>query len=185
MRHRIPFTENDLHRVQDFRCGDLPYQKEVSDWIKAPATAPDSALADMRDRGTAVWLYEADDGAVIGFGSLGLTSWTIPNPETGKKERTPIQIIPNFAIDSRYKRKPDGVPEEQWYSRLVFADLLTAAYERAVSQGFPYWLGLLVFADNARAIELYRGFGFQEVGRTRQNYVRMLTDLSDDGTTTA
>lgn len=57
---------------------------------------------------------------------------------------------------------------------------MVAAYDRAVLEGQSYWLGLLVFADNVRAIELYEQFGFIEIGRTRQNYIRMLTDLSDE-----
>ena len=180
MRLRVPFSEADLPRLQSFGCGALPFQKEVSDWIVAPATTADSALGDMRTRGTSVWLYETDDGDVIGFGSLANRVWTIPNRQSGKKEAIPIQLIPNFAIDSRFKRKPEGAPEKEWYSRIVFEDLLVAAYERAVLQGLPRWLGLLVFADNLRAIKMYEEFGFEQIGRTKANYNRMLADLSEE-----
>jgi hypothetical protein len=33
---RIPFPEALLPKVQGFDCGQEPWEKEVSDWIKAP-----------------------------------------------------------------------------------------------------------------------------------------------------
>lgn len=174
---RIQFDESQLARVVDFTCGSKPFQTEVSDWIKAPTDAPDGALQAIRDFQTGVWLYETDDRDIIGFASLGSHQWTIADPETKKKVPTPIQIIPNFAIRSCYKRKPEGVPADQQFASLIFTDLLLIAQERMEREGAPPMVGLLVYVENTRAIELYKQFGFIELGLTSQNYVRMVARL--------
>jgi len=170
---RIPFDESHLPRVADFDCGSKPYQTEVSDWIKSR----DGVLRDMADFGTSVWLYEADNGDVIGFTSLGLHTWDLPDPVTNKKAKTGVQIIPNWAIHKTYKWKPTDPPEAPRYALLVFNDLLQIAHERMTKDGAPSIVGLLVHGDNTRAIELYEEAGFVQLSRNARGYVRMRADF--------
>lgn len=159
MRPRIPFDASHLHRVADFECGSKPYQTEVAVWIQAPAEAADGALQAIRDWGTRVWLYEMDAGELIGFTSLGLRDWSIRDPATNKRVKTAIQIIPNFAIHSRFKRKPDGVGPDQQYASRVFNDVLLAAYERMTEEGAPAVVGLLVRGTTCGPLNCTRNSG--------------------------
>src|SRR4051794_16701173 len=65
---RVPFIESHLQRVADFDCGSMPYQTEVSDWIKSR----NGVLRDMAEFGTEVWFYETKNQDIIGFTSLGM-----------------------------------------------------------------------------------------------------------------
>jgi ribosomal protein S18 acetylase RimI-like enzyme len=66
----------------------------------------------------------------------------------------------------------------EWRGRGVGSALLAAAIESARSRGL-HKLSLSVFAHNARAIALYRKFGFVEEGRRVKQYRRTSGELWD------
>jgi len=177
MRPRIPFDASMLDRVADFDCGTKPYQTEVSDWIKASVDAEDSALRRIKDGSTDVWLYESNDGDLVGFASLGLWSWNIFDQTKNKKQKTAIQIIPNFAVKSAFKRKPE--PPEDRYAVQILDDVLQVADSRMRTSAAPSLVGLLVYAENKNAIKLYEDFGFVEIERTAKDYIRMFVSLAE------
>ena len=66
----------------------------------------------------------------------------------------------------------------EWRGRGVGSALLEAAIEWARNEGL-HKLSLGVFAHNARAIALYRKFGFVEEGRRVKHYRRASGELWD------
>jgi ribosomal protein S18 acetylase RimI-like enzyme len=162
---RIDFTGELLSEFNDFHCGDEPWEVEVSTWIKS--TDPDnSALADSAKWGTRVWVYLNGAGNVIGFGSLGLTDWTLnddflihltdhppPQPlaKAKKKDREPVVIIPMVGLHRDFHGLPKG-QEEVRYGKQVLLDLRAQA---AVMGQDRRALVLSVNPDNKRAIHFY------------------------------
>jgi hypothetical protein len=156
LKPATPFAEELLSRVQGFSCGGEAWEQDVARWIQLPR-GQGGALDAMADLGTEVWLYERTDGQVVGFGSLGVTTWRYPNPK--KSDRVAVQIVPYFGIRHEYKGLPPApCPREERYAFRIFADLLAKARERIARSDL---LGLLVHRDNARAIAFYQRFGFQ------------------------
>ena len=86
---KIRFTSALLPKVQQFDCGDEPWEREVSDWIKG---GPGGVLDDLQ-RGCEVWLYANNSGELVGFGSLAASRWNWPSPTD---PRVPISLIPNL-----------------------------------------------------------------------------------------
>lgn len=155
----IPFTEQLLERVRDFHCGDEAYEVEVAQYIKSPR-GTGSALDDMVNNGTQVFLYETLAGELVGYGSLGTTLWRWDNPKKGPW--TPIYIIPFYGVQSSFKGQPPG-PKEHRYARRIFEDLLARAVEHPERRRL---LGLCVHPQNVRAIKVYRDYGFMDYGTT-------------------
>jgi hypothetical protein len=58
--------ELHLSKVQDFYCGDLPWEMEVADWIKC-VNPNDCAIEAIREFGTRVWVYFGDADARAPF----------------------------------------------------------------------------------------------------------------------
>lgn len=83
---KIPFTATLLPLVQTFSCGDQPWEREMSAWIRNDG--PDGMLADMQARGTEVWLYATDSGEFVGFG------------------RVMLNLIPISASNNAFKGSP-------------------------------------------------------------------------------
>jgi hypothetical protein len=56
-----PFGEEHFEEVQSFRCGSLPHQVEVSDWLKRPM-GEDGALTAIHDpqKPNRVWLWAGE-----------------------------------------------------------------------------------------------------------------------------
>jgi len=156
--------------VADFDCGDEPWEQEVANWIKGPRGSG-SALDDMANNGTKVWLYETEADELVGFGSLGVTHWRWDNPKKG--QWTPIYIIPFFGVRKTFWEQPPG-PKSERYSRRIFEDLLY----KAINDPAQYrLLGLMVHQQSGRAIKFYREkFGFADYG-TSKEYLRMILDL--------
>ena len=71
------FSRDLLPAVSDFDCGDEPFQREVSDWIRD--TIP-GGVSDALQRDTDVWLYSTEEGDLVGFGSLCRSLWSWPKP---------------------------------------------------------------------------------------------------------
>ncbi len=151
-----PFTDEDWHEVQSFDCGDEPFAREVSDWLRGPAEA-DSAIASIHhpDRPGRVWLYRLEDGTLVGFGALGKSEWRWK----GKKDpKVRLTIIIWLGIRKEFRGQPPG-PRENRYSAQILDDLIAEALEE--QEAYPV-LGLFVQTANTRAIELYRRAGFTE-----------------------
>jgi hypothetical protein len=78
---RVPFTEALWPTVQGFECGDLPYQKEVANWLKRPS-GEDGALTSIghKKKPGKVWLYRLKGGSG-GFTSEDMMIYREENEE--------------------------------------------------------------------------------------------------------
>jgi hypothetical protein len=129
----------------------------------------------MEDLDTQVWLYETEEGDLVGFGSLGVTKWRYPDPEKSDKRR--LLIIPNYAIALPFQGQPPGKENKpRRYSRQIFTDLLRKAMDHP--SGLKV-IGLFVHPKNAGAIRLYADFNFKPFGEPapRSGYLRMVATL--------
>src|SRR5437764_15357828 len=94
---RLPFTEERLASVSGFHCGDDPWEREVSDWIKAPRGS--GGAIDALEHGDQVWLYATAQGDLVGFGSLGEAVQRWPR---AKDPPVPVTVIPMLGLDRRF-----------------------------------------------------------------------------------
>ncbi len=150
------FSEQLLPLVQDFDCGDEPWEREVADWIKAPLGAH-GALDEMDAglRSCRVWLYAEQPNEVVGFGSLGPSRW--PSPIG------PINLIPNVGMRRQYHGQPGPpAPIEERFSMQIMRDLIDEAHKLGQSP----LLALYVHPQNAKAIRLYTRLGFRNYSKT-------------------
>ncbi len=173
MLHPIEFNAQDLAHVQDFDCGNEPWEMEVSNWLKAPS-GQGGALDDILNLGAKVWLYqEQGDGALVGVGSLGLHTVRYKNPKKGPP--TPTFVIPGLGLARAFWGKPKG-DEKNRYSRQVMNHLIeTARAEKAVND--VELIMLVVHKANTHAIKLYREYNFEDHGPKDANYNRMVAVL--------
>jgi GNAT superfamily N-acetyltransferase len=144
----VPFTAELLPHVQQFDCGDAPFERPLADWLR------DDALEAIR-RGALVWLFVNAAGDVVGYGALGASNWRYPDPSS---RRVPVQTLIRVAVQRRFQGQPAG-PAEARYSRQILDHLLAAAWDR-VDTVSPL-LGRLVHPDNVRAIRFYEKTGFR------------------------
>src|SRR5262249_3651062 len=150
--------------------------RELADWIRQEAV---QALT----RGTAVWLYATPERELVGYGSLGKTSWRWPDPNSPK---VAINIIPAVAIQKPFWGKPEG-PREARQSSLLLAQLVAEATER--TETLPL-LGLFVLPENHRAVKLYERAGFAPFSHTYTDkatgvvYRSMIYELRRQGSET-
>ncbi len=163
-----PFSADLLPEVQGFHCGDEPWQLEVADWLKA-STSDDCAIRWL-ERGTRVWLYTTEEDALVGYGSLGTTTWRWP-PPSGPEET--VSIIPSFGVQTLYQGEPKDAPPEERYACQIMADLVARAKEEDTRI-----LGLFVDRRNARAIAFYQRVGFHALPDEGRQYIRMFLDLT-------
>jgi hypothetical protein len=109
----IRFGKKDIGKMQEFRCGSLPHQSPLADWIKS------HSLAALESK-TRIWIYENTDKKIVGYGSLGKTKVTFV--DTGMEVKVPC--IPCLAIHEDYWGKPDDVlDKEERYSRQIVRHL--------------------------------------------------------------
>jgi ribosomal protein S18 acetylase RimI-like enzyme len=162
--YAVEFTEADQARLAGFSCGDEVWSKHVTEWILG------SDVFDSMKRGTRVWLFETEQGNIVGFGSIGSSVWRWPPPDG---TQTNILLIPMLGIDAHFQGQP---ADPEWrYSRQIMAHLLAEgqriAREWPEHAGLrPQWLVLQVRADNARAIRFYERCGFELIpGVVRRN----------------
>src|SRR5262245_8047965 len=118
---KIAFHKDLLPKVQGFDCGDEPWEREVSDWLKAPS-AEQGAIHDWY-RGTEIWLYATAAGELVGVGTLGKASTRWP---TNKDPKIETSIIPMLGVDRRFQGQPPG-PREGRYSTQILSDLIVEA----------------------------------------------------------
>ena len=160
---KIPFRQEYQPGLQGFFCDNELWQQDIADWIKG-----DRVVNDIRDRGCEVWLYTTGQSDVIGYGSLGVSEWRVP--EKGPKIR--VNIIPYLGIDQRYWGQPPG-PREQRFSTQVLEHLTIEASRHHDRRPF---LGLFVHRDNTGAIKLYERLHFDHF-RDSGEYIVMLRSL--------
>jgi ribosomal protein S18 acetylase RimI-like enzyme len=162
--------------VQTFDCGAAPWEIEVGKWIAAEEGAQfDSALYCAEQGKCSVWLYAVttDPLELVGFASLGRTNWKLP-------ERTPVQIVPHFAIAKQYQGQPPGAKPADRYASLAFTDVIREAASRWKNAGAPKVLALYVHPNNVRAIRFYLAHAFVALPDLMSNgYTGMLRELTD------
>ncbi len=162
--YAVPFTEADQARLAGFSCGDEPWSRHVAEWILG------SDVFDSMKRGTRVWLFENATGEIVGFGSLGMSTWKWPPPDGAKST---LVLIPMLGIDQKFHGEP---PDPDWrYSRQIMGHLIAEAQALARGQtddtsNIAPWLVLMVHRDNTRAIRFYEQCGFEVIpGIVRRN----------------
>ena len=108
-----PFTADLLEEVHAFDCGQAPWEIDVSEWLKNRSRAL-RMIARGRCR---VWLYYADDGALVGYGSLGPYDWEWP--DLNSPPRT-TNHIPYMGVASSYRGEPaDALPPLRYASQIM------------------------------------------------------------------
>ncbi|HEX3149200.1 MAG TPA: GNAT family N-acetyltransferase [Gemmataceae bacterium] len=178
-----PFTAADWADVQNFDCGDEPFEQEVADWLMGPAEeGVESALNSIADerRESRVWLYKLGD-QLVGFGALAKTEWRWPGKN--KDPKLPLSIIIWVGIQKEFRGQPPG-PREGRYAAQILDDLVAEAEADAWTHPV---LGLFVHKDNKRAIKFYKDAGFsdelvQRVDKTtgEVEYYKMFIVLDDE-----
>jgi len=176
---RHAFTAAEWPNVQNFHCGDEPYEKEVADWLKGPdAPNVDSALTSINhpEKPGRVWLYKLGD-EIVAFGALAKTDWRWPGKNNDPK--LPLSIIIWVGVQVKFWGQPPG-PKEERYSVQILDDLVAEAMLDAKTHPV---LGLFVHKDNKRAIKFYKDAGFsdeleQRVEKT--GHYKMFIVLDDD-----
>src|SRR3984957_21242955 len=93
-KHVFTAADLSLPEVRNFHCGDERWDLEVSEWIKS-ASGDNSVIEDMNRFGTEVWLHRDDQGALVGFSSLGETKYTWP---VGSKKKEIVSVIPFIGV---------------------------------------------------------------------------------------
>jgi ribosomal protein S18 acetylase RimI-like enzyme len=141
-----PFVEQSISEVQDFDCGSTVWARPLNDWIKNG-----DATKRLRKGDTKIWLYYAELD-LIGYGSLGVTSWPVIFPE-----RQRIIHLPNLAVQEKHQRKG--------YGKMICKHLIEEAqalYRQLKANNKPIVpiVSLLVHPENADAKGLYKSLGF-------------------------
>ena len=152
---KVRFGAHLLPEVEHFYCGNTVCGLNAAKWLKGnTSVTEDCALAVMQNFGTEVWLYKTAEGELVGFGSLGPTTWRIPNSDSPRKL---VSIIPWLGIEPRFRRKPEGAPIEDTYAGLILDDLIA---EAASHEDRDRFICLCVHRANTGAIRLYKHFRF-------------------------
>lgn len=155
-KRRFRPEDISLDAVQNFYCGDEPWEREVSDWIKGQGV-----LDDMQ-RGE-VWLYRTETDILVGFGSLSEPGWSYPNRNDPKPN-----LIPMLGIQRQFWGHPlNSLPEER-YSWQIMDDIVEEAAKH--KERAPV-IVLYVHPDNSRAIRFYNSYGFEAFHRTYTDHV--------------
>lgn len=134
--------------VRRARENDLAAIVEIEEATFSEAWSPET-FASLLGRGDMVALVAAEGGMVVGYGVVAIRE--------GEAE------LANLAVSA--ERRGRGAGEA------LLAHALDILRERDVS-----WVYLAVRASNTRAAELYRRFGFQEIGRHRSYYAEPSED---------
>lgn len=169
---KIEFTEAHLSlpKVLAFDCGDEEWEREVSDWLKAPK-GQNGAVDDLL-RGTKVWLYLTAVGELVGVGSLGEGKLKWPK---SKSDPIPTSVIPGLGVDKGHRGGK--------YGGAILSDLLASALDVATKRRL---LVLYVHELNP-ALGVYLKFNFTEYGKPYLNpdnkrpYKRLVLDLLPSG----
>mgnify|MGYP000988672704 CR=1 FL=1 len=164
-----PFSASLLADVCDFDCGKEPWQVEVAQWIKNRSSEADCAVKWI-NRGTKVWLYRTNEGALVGYGSLGTSKWRLRQDAA---LRETVSIIPSFGVQGCFQGEPKDLPREERYAYQIMSDLISKS-----SGQNTRILGLFVDRRNARAITFYNRIGFQALPDEGGPYIKMFLELA-------
>lgn len=176
-----PFDENLLPLVQDFDCGEDPWERDVSNWLKR-TDLDDCAVRRIRDGRCRVWLYAIGRDRIVGFGSLGRARWILSDPGGGARSAL-VHIIPFIGVHTEFQGRPRRSRSGSYAYRILRHLLLQAANVADVES----LIGLYVHERNARAIRFYRNWGFEDVPYTPSSdsfpmqYLQMVRTLPGDG----
>ena len=157
---KFEFTEDDWEEVQAFDCGDRPYQREVSDWLKRPFGEDGALTTIKRDPPGKVWLYRLPepDGRIVGFGAMDKAKegwrWT-----GSKDPKVPVTLILWYGVQTPFKKQPPSDDPDEHYSAAILDDLIACAYD---DKGTHPVLGLCVDKNNEAAVKLYDRKKFTE-----------------------
>ena len=89
--------------VQGFGCGDEAWEREITEWLKAPLGS--GGAVDETFEGNTTWLYVSDDGDVVGVASVGPSSASWPK---NSSPRLPATCVTWVATDYRHRGKGYG-----------------------------------------------------------------------------
>lgn len=164
---RIDFGTPELQRVQSFACGSEVWSKFAEDWIKNAPPFP-SALTSIQERQTLVWLYLLND-ALVGFASLGPTTWNRVPPDGRRRE---LWYIPQMAVCSDFHGQPAN---GDTFASQILNDVLAEAQSRDIRP-----VALLVDSENVKAQRFYQRHQFAyiegNIVRHERTFLRMLYD---------
>lgn len=150
--------------VQEFECGTTEVSRDMADWITGPR-----CLVSMA-RGTEIWLFRNDAGNLIGFGSVGRTKWSWPEPGCPSED---VAIIPAFALQSPYQGMPSDADKENKYACRIMRFLI----ERARTMNVPRVV-LYVHPSNKAAISLYTYLLFDFLADLHKGNAKMFRELT-------
>jgi len=169
---KVVFTEEMWGDVQHFDCGELPHQKEVSNWLKDKEGAL-AAIKQKKGKRAEVWLYKLPGDILVGFGALARGKWRWKGQED---PQIPVTKVIWYAVAKEYQKKPEG-DRDGHYSFQIFDDLLEESTR--TKDAYPI-IGLFVSTENQRAINLYREFGFTDDGfLAEEGYQKMYAILDE------
>ena len=181
---KYPFskTDIDLPEVQAFDCGGNPWDLEVSGWIKS-RSGNNSVLEDMEHFNIEVWLYRHDNGNLVGYSSLGKTTYTWP--VSGKKKQI-VSVLPFIGLRKQFQGEPkDAARKDDKYAYQILDDLLVSAAEKVLSDGRYPLIVLSADEKNTRALNYYAYREFIDLRipridkQTGVTYIRMGRPLDD------
>ena len=125
--YAVEFKEADQARLAGFSCGDEAWSRHVAEWIRG------SDVLDSMKMGTKVWLFENAEGVIVGFGSVGRTTWRWPPPDGSP---TTVMLIPMLGLGTRFHGQP---PDPDWrFARQVMSHLINTATQHARSHKTPH-----------------------------------------------
>jgi hypothetical protein len=174
---KTPFSAADLARpeVQAFTCGQERWEREVEEWIRSPS-GTNSALEDMKEYGTEVWLHWTEEGELVGVSSLGENRWSWPPPKGPKRL---INIIPCVGVHKNFHGEPRDAPPEERFAAQILDHLI---YEATTKSHREPIIGLMVDEKNGRAVRFHEKAGFQRLVKPHVSggvtYLRMALDIS-------
>jgi RimJ/RimL family protein N-acetyltransferase len=195
---KTSFSEADLAlpQVQAFFCGEERWEREITEWLRSPA-GENSALQDMKNHGTEIWLHwieesepaEGSSGGtdrveagtekrkrLVGVSSLGQTQWRWPPPKGPKRL---LNIIPCVGLQKAFQGEPKDAPAGERFASQILDHLI---YEATTRTHREPRIVLMVDEENLRAIRFYEKAGFARLPQPHVSrgvrYLRMAMDIS-------
>jgi ribosomal protein S18 acetylase RimI-like enzyme len=162
----VRFVKGDFERpdVQAFRCGSLPHETPLADWIKTRSV-------EALSRGTKIWLYEREDEGgqhqLVGYGSLSKCKIEMTE-EDNSTHKIKVLEIPMLAVHEDFRGCPKDIADkEAKYSRQIVRHLQQMAREDLQrGQDLQPLLTLYVHPAAIPAQNLYTACGFVAIDRS-------------------